>query len=428
MLRTVKAKKTILVNGPSSITLLKGKVNAIGAILEYKEKIIVRKGRRLPIEIKEQSQLKIVTGVGGYIDEVEGSTIPEGWEEIVNEIKKISKPRTVMILGNVDSGKTTFSIFLTNALVSTSEIAIIDADIGQSDIGPPTTIGLGMVKKPITDLFTINPEKLRFIGLTTPNSVEDEIIHEINEIHKSVKDAGIETVIINTDGWVMGKEARNFKVSLVERISPDIVIGFKDNNGMEKILEDLKEKGVRAEGIYSSLAVKIRNRDERKSLREQGYKKFLRDAFLRQIPISWVQLENTFLMSNRFNIERMKEYSDILKKQLLYFHEDDENIIFIVKKEDYFNGEETISPELFGKKVRIIGEGEEKGLITGLLNEERVFLGLGIIDKIDYQNQILKIHTPYDGKVNIVRFGQVKIDSQGNEMQLTNTFNCESNI
>jgi len=428
MLRTVKAKKTILVNGPSSITLLKGKVNAIGAILEYKEKIIVRKGRRLPIEIKEQSQLKIVTGVGGYIDEVEGSTIPEGWEEIVNEIKKISKPRTVMILGNVDSGKTTFSIFLTNALVSTSEIAIIDADIGQSDIGPPTTIGLGMVKKPITDLFTINPEKLRFIGLTTPNSVEDEIIHELNEIHKSVKDAGIETVIINTDGWVMGKEARNFKVSLVERISPDIVIGFKDNNGMEKILEDLKEKGVRAEGIYSSLAVKIRNRDERKSLREQGYKKFLRDAFLRQIPISWVQLENTFLMSNRFNIERMKEYSDILKKQLLYFHEDDENIIFIVKKEDYFNGEETISPELFGKKVRIIGEGEEKGLITGLLNEERVFLGLGIIDKIDYQNQILKIHTPYDGKVNIVRFGQVKIDSQGNEMQLTNTFNCESNI
>ena len=428
MLRTVKAKKTILVNGPSSITLLKGKVNAIGAILEYKEKIIVRKGRRLPIEIKEQSQLKIVTGVGGYIDEVEGSTIPEGWEEIVNEIKKISKPRTVMILGNVDSGKTTFSIFLTNALVSTSEIAIIDADIGQSDIGPPTTIGLGMVKKPITDLFTINPEKLRFIGLTTPNSVEDEIIHELNEIHKSVKDAGIETVIINTDGWVMGKEARNFKVSLVERISPDIVIGFKDNNGMEKILEDLKEKGVRAEGIYSSLAVKIRNRDERKSLREQGYKKFLRDAFLRQIPISWVQLENTFLMSNRFNIERMKEYSDILKKKLLYFHEDDENIIFIVKKEDYFNGEETISPELFGKKVRIIGEGEEKGLITGLLNEERVFLGLGIIDKIDYQNQILKIHTPYDGKVNIVRFGQVKIDSQGNEMQLTNTFNCESNI
>jgi len=359
---------------------------------------------------------------------VEGSTIPEGWEEIVNEIKKISKPRTVMILGNVDSGKTTFSIFLTNALVSTSEIAIIDADIGQSDIGPPTTIGLGMVKKPITDLFTINPEKLRFIGLTTPNSVEDEIIHELNEIHKSVKDAGIETVIINTDGWVMGKEARNFKVSLVERISPDIVIGFKDNNGMEKILEDLKEKGVRAEGIYSSLAVKIRNRDERKSLREQGYKKFLRDAFLRQIPISWVQLENTFLMSNRFNIERMKEYSDILKKQLLYFHEDDENIIFIVKKEDYFNGEETISPELFGKKVRIIGEGEEKGLITGLLNEERVFLGLGIIDKIDYQNQILKIHTPYDGKVNIVRFGQVKIDSQGNEMQLTNTFSCESNI
>ena len=428
MLRTVNAKKTILVSGPSSITLLKGKVNAIGAILEYKEKIIVRKGRRLPIEIKEQSQLKIVTGVGGYIDEVEGSTIPEGWEEIVNEIKKISKPRTVMILGNVDSGKTTFSIFLTNALVSTSEIAIIDADIGQSDIGPPTTIGLGMVKKPITDLFTINPEKLRFIGLTTPNSVEDEIIHELNEIHKSVKDAGIETVIINTDGWVMGKEARNFKVSLVERISPDIVIGFKDNNGMEKILEDLKEKGVRAEGIYSSLAVKIRNRDERKSLREQGYKKFLRDAFLRQIPISWVQLENTFLMSNRFNIERMKEYSDILKKQLLYFHEDDENIIFIVKKEDYFNGEETISPELFGKKVRIIGEGEEKGLITGLLNEERVFLGLGIIDEIDYQNQILKIHTPYDGKVNIVRFGQVKIDSQGNEMQLTNTFSCESNI
>ncbi len=423
MFETIKADKTMLVSGPVSITLLKGKATALGAVLPLKEKVVVRKGRTLPVEVDVQSNFEIITGVGGNIEEVSGSTIPATWKGIGDDVARLPKPCTIMILGNVDCGKTTFSIFLANKLISASKVAILDADIGQSDIGPPTTIGLGVLSRPITDLFSVEAESIGFIGFTSPSTVEDRVLQETDKLYNAAKELEVDTIIVNTDGWVQGKEARNFKVAMTEKISPDVVIGIQKRKEIEHILNAVKDRGFRTYPLSASNVVRKRSKKERKALREQGYRKFLKNTTIRQLPISWVQLENTFLSSEKVNIERLKELERLVNLKIAYSKENKKTITMILKKPDYSDKEETPIPlEIHGKKIQIIWEGDEKNLLTGLLDNDEKFLGLGIIQEIDYQNQVLKLSTPYEGKISIVRFGQVKIDPHGNEIELSKTF------
>ena len=423
MFKTIKADKTILASGPVSITLLKGRATVLGAALPLKEKVVARKGRTLPVEVDVQSNFEIVTGVGGDVEEVSGSTIPTPWKKIGDDVTKLPKPCTIMILGNVDCGKTTLSIFLANKLISTSKIAILDADIGQSDIGPPTTISLGVLSKPTTDLFSVEAEKIGFIGSTSPNTVEDRVLQETDKLHNAAKEMEIDTIIVNTDGWVQGKEARNFKVAMTEKINPNVVIGIQKRKEIEHILNAVKDKGFRTYTLSTSNVIKKRTKKERKALREQGYRKFLKNTTIRQLPISWVQLENTFLNTEKVNIERLKELESLINLKIVYSKENKKTFTLVLKKPDYSDKEETPIPlEIHGKKIQIIWEGDEKNLLTGLLDNDKNFLGLGIIQEIDYQNKVLKLSTPYEGKISIVRFGQVKIDPHGNEIELSKTF------
>ena len=56
----------------------------------------------------------------------------------------------VVVIGESDTGKTTLVTALANAAFARGfGVGIVDADLGQSEIGPPTTIGLGRVRGPL---------------------------------------------------------------------------------------------------------------------------------------------------------------------------------------------------------------------------------------------------------------------------------------
>jgi polynucleotide 5'-kinase involved in rRNA processing len=80
---------------------------------------------------------------------------------------------------------------------------------------------------------------------------------------------------------------------------------------------------------------------------------------------------------------------------------------------------------LFHKDVYLVKESEEEGVLVGLLNNDKDFLGLGIISKLDYINRTLKIQTAYKDTVNIVQFGQVKINEAGKELGVTTAFSTK---
>jgi polynucleotide 5'-kinase involved in rRNA processing len=60
----------------------------------------------------------------------------------------------------------------------------------------------------------------------------------------------------------------------------------------------------------------------------------------------------------------------------------------------------------------------------GLKDEENNFLGIGILDGVDYKRKILKIYTPVNEKVSTLCFGQIKLDRNCREIGLSTVYCC----
>ena len=287
---SVSKGKTLLVDGPASLGLLKGNVRVLGAALKVGEKIVIREGKRMPFEVRRRATFDLTLGETASVEEVEGGTVPTSWENASKDIVSDSRPVTVMVMGGVDSGKTSFCVYLANkALEKTWKVAVIDADLGQSDLGPPSTIGFGHVTESIKDLFEMGAENAYFVGLTSPSRAVSHVLKGITTLKSMISGSDVDLLIVNTDGWIEGEDAADYKVQLVERIAPDVVVGMQKGIELKSILTSLKE--TRAFAVESPPAILKRSREKRKILRELGYRKYLKEAKVRVFSLGWVDVQ-----------------------------------------------------------------------------------------------------------------------------------------
>src|SRR3989304_3571970 len=82
--------------------------------------------------------------------------------------KNLIKKGICLILGASDTGKTPLAAALTKHSVSNQPVGVIDADIGQSHIGPPTTVGWVLVDNPQVDFSKLTASGISFVGDITP--------------------------------------------------------------------------------------------------------------------------------------------------------------------------------------------------------------------------------------------------------------------
>ena len=362
MKRVVDKGKTLLVDGPASVIIILGEVEVLGASLKTGVKIVVREGKRIPLKIKEKAEFDLALGERAAVNEVEGSTIPVSWGKAADEVLDREKPVTVMVVGGVDSGKTSFCAYLANrALRESRSVALIDADLGQSDVGPPSTIGSCRLTKPIIDPFEIGAESICFVGVTSPSGAVSKVVEGIAGMKEKALKRGVDILIINTDGWIEGEDAVRYKVALAKEIKPDLLVGIQEKGELTFLLGALTETQNLV--VESSPAVRKRDREERKLLRELGYKKYLKGARTESFPLRWIRVG--------------------------------------------------------GVAVR---KGDEEGLLVALHDVNENFLGIGVVEGIDYERRVIRVFTPVREGVASLIVGRVKLDRKGREIGLSDVF------
>jgi len=369
MRRTIEKGKTLLVDGPASVNLLSGETEILGAKIREGERVLIRDGKRFPFEVSKKAEFELRLGENASFEEVDGTTIPISWEKAFREVVSHGRTVIVMVMGGVDSGKTTFCVYLANkALRDGWKPAVIDGDLGQSDIGPPSTIGFGRVTKPMKDLFEMEAENVCFVGVTSPSLALNKVVEGLTAIKSRVSQKDVDLLIVNTDGWVEGEEAVRYKVQLAERIIPDIVVGIQQTNELTPILTLLKEKR-RVIAIESSQVIRKRNREKRKTLRELGYKKYLKEAKVRLFLLNQIGVEDAL-------------------------------------------------SETGGRLATEHMEGME-GLLVALQDAKGSFLGIGVLCSVDPRRGVMRIYTSVAKNVSTVCVGQVKLDREGREIGLS---------
>jgi polynucleotide 5'-hydroxyl-kinase GRC3/NOL9 len=420
MNRIVESGKTLLVDGPASVEVVSGKVEAFGFILGGSGKIVIREGKRLPFVVKKEATFNILLGENASIEEVEKTTIPLSWQKARQELLSFrTNPVTAIVLGAVDSGKTSFCTYLVNNLLRAKlKVAVLDGDIGQSDIGPPCTISFAFVRKPVTDLFNLKAENAYFVGVTSPSKVVEKVIDSLAFLKKEILSYRPDFVVVNTDGWVEGEEAASYKVKLVEHLNPNIIFYLQEKE--ETALSPNTLEKLRKVVVDSPSEIKHRSREKRQSLRELGYVKYLKNAKVRSLPLNWLQIKENELIGiggKRGTTRKTRKIYDLLGMKPLHFTELRDRICVVIGKRRWIETENIRKVEEFMKKtVVIIRKGEEQGLLTALHDAEERFLGIGVLREMDYIRNVMKVYTPVSEEVSVVTIGRVKVDKDLREI------------
>lgn len=194
---------------------------------------------------------------------------PQDWREALEEI--IGDGRISVVLGAPDTGKSTFVLFLAQeALARGKKVGIVDADMGQSDIGPPSTIGLGFAEKNLGSLSESSLEGLYFVGSFSP---ERNLLPAVVGTKKMVDQGlalGAQILIVDTTGLVRNEIGRILKESKIELIDPQQLILLQRKREIEHLaLPFYERKDIKIHRLSVPSRVKRRSPEARRKYRQE---------------------------------------------------------------------------------------------------------------------------------------------------------------
>jgi len=148
--------------------------------------------------------------------------------------------RTVMLIGAMDTGKTTFARRLAQAaLAGGRRVAFVDADIGNSTVGPPTCVGLRLLDPAEPDAALERADALHFVGAVTPDRhILQQVIATAALAERGREAADL--VVIDTSASVSGVIGETLKYHKMELCRPDRVVALQRGSELEPLVGMLR--------------------------------------------------------------------------------------------------------------------------------------------------------------------------------------------
>jgi polynucleotide 5'-hydroxyl-kinase GRC3/NOL9 len=161
----------------------------------------------------------------------------DAFETVIARI--VEKGGMAVALGGIDSGKTTFCrMVATVALRIGRSVAYLDTDVGQSTVGPPTTVGLRYIATE-ADLATdelAKADAMYFVGDISPQGHLLPLVVGASKLADQARASGAEIILVDTTGLIGGTLGQVLKLHKMELLRPDFVVGFQRGGELEPIL------------------------------------------------------------------------------------------------------------------------------------------------------------------------------------------------
>jgi polynucleotide 5'-kinase involved in rRNA processing len=142
--------------------------------------------------------------------------VPDSWHDLTDRLPDGGR---VVVIGASDSGKTTFTWWLADELSSGGDVALVDADLGQSRIGPPACVGW--------TTYGVDRGEFEFVGDVQPAS---RLIAALSgTVRMGIRATRLtkpKWLIVDTGGFVDGPDACEFKGSQVQLLAPATVVAL----------------------------------------------------------------------------------------------------------------------------------------------------------------------------------------------------------
>ncbi|MCJ7822804.1 MAG: hypothetical protein MUQ26_07005 [Armatimonadetes bacterium] len=343
--------------------------------------------------------------------------IPPSWQPALEAARAGG---TIIVLGGVDSGKSTLAAVLAQeARRAGRTVAVVDADIGQSSIGPPACVGMARVTSDVGSLDDLHPEAIDFVGACSPLGHLLQCAASVAAMAKAAANGGAGTLIVDTTGLVSGPSARALKGANVRILDPDVLIAIERDDEVEHLVAHYR---VRARPtvirLLPSRSVKQRSREERAARRQRKFAACLAEA--KTIEVSWddAPAENGPWTSGDPVPGHVRAYAEErLACEVLYAARRGDGISLVVSGRADPAGLRALG-EGFGGNASAVDVSALQHLLVGVLGDSGQTLALGILEETDFRRRRSSIFTPLDdpSAARGLRLGSIRIARDGTQL------------
>ena len=220
---------------------------------------------------------------------------PKEWFEFLDLLEK--EKGIAILLGATDTGKSTLAKFLISHLCKRGlKVGLVDADIGQSFLGPPATIGLSVFKSHPDWEVILSPPEIFFVGSTTPEGHFPIHLKGVKRMVDRVSSYGPEVILVDTTGFVLGEAGKELKRRKIELISPRFILALQKDDELEPILEQYKENPLyKIYRLPLSEQVRSKSLEERRANRTNKFRDYFKYSVIQELAMEGVQIEGEVL-------------------------------------------------------------------------------------------------------------------------------------
>jgi polynucleotide 5'-hydroxyl-kinase GRC3/NOL9 len=197
---------------------------------------------------------------------------------------------TLMILGDTDTGKTTFARYLFLELCRLGRrVAYLDGDVGQNTLGLPTTMTVALCGQDCAPTFPpVGSRAVFFVGAVSPRGHMLPVVVGAHKLQTWAYQQGAQVIVMDTTGMidqaVGGGALKQWKIELLQ---PTTLFALVRGAELEHILWPLRRrKDLRVRELTVAHEVQEKTREARIVHREERFRRYFAKADLLSVSLN----------------------------------------------------------------------------------------------------------------------------------------------
>ena len=339
------------------------------------------------------------------------------WRKLASRVVK--PQQTVLVIGATDTGKSTFCRFLADfALAKGFKVACVDADVGQSQIGPPTTIGvksfgprsetqLPSEQAPILEsgqnriekdiVLDGTADRLYFVGNVSPKGHFLETLTGTRLMVDSAREADADFIIVDTTGYVHDPPAVVLKQHKIELIRPNHLICIGRSTEFEQITACYsQQEWLNIHYLLPHQNVRPKSSDTRSRHRKDRFDTYFSESRVQQLPFEQIRRGRTpFFIGRIANEKELEILSGLAETQVHHAEWGNRTLCLIAAKHLSKAIITHIKDYLSLKRVTVEVSTYFERRLVGLIDSTGNTYAIGIVETADFQKRELGIRCPF---------------------------------
>ena len=338
------------------------------------------------------------------------------WENLARKV--VQPQQIVLVIGATDVGKSTFCRFLIERGVTSGlRVGFVDADVGQSQIGPPTAIGLKVfASNDSTDnLEEIGrePNALYFVGWTAPERHLLQCVAGTRLMVDAALKTGADFIVVDTTGYIEGDTAVVLKQHKIELVKPTHLICLHRSRELDAIVAPFEgNETIQTHRLLPHRSVRSKSDDFRRKYRESSFARYFSNCVQEVLPFNQIRGQSTpFFNGRRANLKEQEMLSDFVDDRVFHAEWGHRSLVLVTLDALPSLIQARLKNHLSLKNLVTETPQYFEGCLVGLRDASGITMSIGVIDAVDFNAKQLKIRCKAGtaAKTKTIQFGRYRM-------------------